>query len=73
MLRGSQEEVLVVAATLPPLWEIRGGLAELETLRELRMRENLLSDAAEQFDTVQCTRSTLLRDGVNDQSWVRKF
>lgn len=73
MLRGSQEEVLVVAATLPPLWEIRRGLAELETLRELGMRENLLSDAAEQLDAVQCTRSTLLRDGVNDQSWVRKF
>lgn len=47
MLRGPQEEVVVMAATLPPFWEVKGGLAEHETLREQRMEEDLLSNAAE--------------------------
>lgn len=73
MLRGPQEEVAVVSATLPPLREVWGGLAELEALGEQRMGEDLLSDAAEQLDAIQRARSALLCDGVNDQGWVWKF
>lgn len=73
MLRGPQEEVVVMTATLPPFWEVRGGLAELETLREQRVEEDLLSNAAEQLDAIQGARSTLLCYWVDDQSWVCKF
>lgn len=59
-----------MAATLPPLWEVWGGLAELETIGEQRVREDLLSDAAEQLNAVQGARGTFLRDGVNDKGWV---
>lgn len=62
-----------MAATLPPLREVWGGLAELEALREQWMWENLFSDAAKQLNAIQCARSTLLCDGVNDQGWVWKF
>ncbi len=55
-----------MAATLPPLREVWGVLAELEALREQRVGEDLLSDAAEQLDAVQGARSTLLCDGVDD-------
>lgn len=64
---------MVVSATLPPLREVRGGLAELEALGEQRMGEDLLSDAAEQLDAIQSARSALLCDGVDDQGWVWKF
>lgn len=73
MFGGPQEEVPVMAATLPPLWEVWGRLTELETLRKQWMGEDLLSDAAEQLDAVQCARSALLCDGVNDQGWVWQF
>lgn len=66
MLGGSQEEVSVMAAALPPLREVWRGLAELEALREQWMREDLLSDATEQLDAVQGPRGTLLCDGVDD-------
>lgn len=62
-----------MAATLPPLWEVWGGLAELKALREQRVGEDLLSDAAEQLDAVQCAGGTLLRNGVDDQSWIWEF
>lgn len=62
-----------MAATLPPLREVWGGLAELEALRDQRVREDLLSDAAEELDAVQGARGTLLCDGVNDQGRVWEF
>lgn len=64
---------MVVATTLPPLWEVWGGLAKLEALSEQGMGEDLLSNAAEQLNAIQCARSTLLCDWVNDKGWVRKF
>lgn len=73
MLRGSQDEVPVVAATLPPLREIWGGLAEFEALRQQRVGEDLLSYAAEQLDAVQGAGGPLLCDGVDDQGRVREF
>lgn len=73
MLRGPEEEVVVMAATLPPFWEVRGGLAELETLREQRVEQDLLSNAAEQLNAIQCARGTLLCYGVDDQGWICKF
>lgn len=66
VLRGPQEEVPVMAATFPPLREVWGGLAELEALREQRVGEDLLSDAAEQLDAVQGAGGTLLCDWVDD-------
>lgn len=62
-----------MAATLPPLWEVWRGLAELEALREQGVGEDLLSDSAEQLDTVQGARGTLLGDRVDDQGWVWEF
>lgn len=62
-----------MAATLPPLREVWGGLAKLEALREQWVGEDLLSDAAEQLNAVQGARGTLLCDGVNDQGWVWEF
>ena len=73
VLRGAQEEIPVMAATLPPLWEVLRGLAELEALGEQGVGEDLLSDAAEQLDAVQSARGTLLSDRVDDQGWVWEF
>lgn len=73
MFGGTQKEVPVVTATLPPLWEVWGGLAELEALREQWMRKDLLSNAAEKLDAVQGAGGTLLCDGVDDQSRVWEF
>lgn len=73
MLRSTQEEVPVMAATLPPLWKVWGRLTELEAFRKQRVREDLFSDAAEKLDAVEGPRGTLLCYGVNDQSRVWKF
>lgn len=56
-----------MAATLPPLGEVWRGLAELEALGEQRVRQNLLSDAAQQLDAVQGAGGPFLCDGVDDQ------
>lgn len=73
MLGGAQEEVPVVTPTLPPFWEVGGGLAELEALRQQRVGEDLLSDAAQQFDAVKRAGGSLLCDGIDDEGRVRKF
>lgn len=73
VLGGAQEEVPVMAATLPPLREVRGGLAQLQALRQLRVREDLLADTTEELDAVQGAGGALLRDGVDDQGRVWKF
>lgn len=62
-----------MAAALPPLREVRGGLAQLEALREQRVGEDLLADAAQELDAVQRARGPLLRDGVDDQRRVREL
>lgn len=73
VLRGPQEEVTVVAPALPPLGQVRRRLAELEALGQQRVREDLLSDAAQQLDAVQGARGALLGDRVDDQSRVWEF
>lgn len=73
MLRGPQDEVVVMAAALPPLREVRGGLAELEALREQRVGEDLFPDAPQQLDAVQGAGGALLCDRVDDQGGVWEF
>lgn len=73
MLRSPKQKIPIVAAAFPPLWQVWRGLAELEALGEQRVREDLLSDTAEQLDAVERARGALLRDGVDDQGRVWKF
>lgn len=67
VLGRAHQEVPVVRARLPPYGQFRGWLAQGQALEKLRVAQDLLPDLPEKLYPVQCTRRTLLSDGLDGQ------
>ena len=56
----------------PPDGQVRAHLAQRQALVEQRMAKDLLSHLAKQLYSVQCTRRSLLSDGLDVQRRVHR-